>query len=102
MHSHYSFSFVNRQPLRVVKKLLLKAIERENESRAWALYTSIYPHFTEESFISYDSFIKDLLKNDTTNNDQTIEDILIDVKKILEKNEWAPELPELGDKIGNI
>jgi len=45
--------------LRLIIKILdekNKAIEENNRSESWQLYCSIYPHFTEKTFIPFSKF----------------------------------------------
>lgn len=39
-------------------RLIIKARERQEESRQWDLYCGIYPHMTKDNFIPFDKFYK--------------------------------------------
>ena len=38
------------------KEIIIKAIEKRNENKAWELYLSKYQHMTTENYMSFEDF----------------------------------------------
>ena len=66
-------------------RLIVKAREREEEQKQWKLYCSIYPHFTEESFIPFDEFYN---KKKIVRSGKAKEEIFDEVDKMRKKHGW--------------
>jgi len=68
--------------------MLSKAIDRDNENKAWQLYVSINPHMTEENYMTFDDFLN---RSETTNDDTPVDEILNEVKETLNtfKGRWT-------------
>ena len=62
-------------------RLIAKAREEKSRDEHWLLYCSIYPHYTEESFMPFSEFYKP--KKQVVGRSK--EAILADVKKMREK-----------------
>lgn len=80
LHSYYDFNYILKQPIKIITKLLIKAKNKENENFAKSMYIALYPKMNEETFISFDEFYN---KGNTTTSVQTEEEILTDVKDII-------------------
>lgn len=61
---------------------MVKAYESKYEKRYWDLYVSIYPNMTTDTFIAFEEFYKPSRQVEVEN--KNIEDILVDVKGILD------------------
>lgn len=64
-----------------ITKLLLKAKGKENERDAWQLYVSIYPNFNEDTFVTFEEFMKP--NKATQEEEKSEEEILKEVKEII-------------------
>jgi hypothetical protein len=56
--AYNDLDYIMDQDIDTGMRLIIKARERQEESRQWQLYCSIYPHFTKENFIPFDKFYK--------------------------------------------
>lgn len=67
-------------------ELIVKAIEKRDEERAWQLYLTKYPYMTEEDYIPFDTFYN---PNRGKEESKSAEDILEEVKKLLDSHRWG-------------
>ena len=63
-------------------KIIAAGRKKESDNRLWEQYLTIYPHMTEENFVSFTEFKSDAYKPKETK--KTTEDILNDVKHIID------------------
>lgn len=68
-------------------ELIAKARESQIEEKAWDLYLAKYQHMDEESYIRFDEFYN---PKKSINKELTSEEILLDVKELLDGNTWVP------------
>lgn len=66
--------------------LISKAYEKRSEERAWQLYLTKYGDMTEESYIPFDRFYN---PKRIEEGNESAEDILADVKELLNSTEWG-------------
>lgn len=62
--------------------LINKAIEKSQEEKMFNLYSSAYPHFNKDNFKTFEEFYKPP-KFNVPESDQTVDEILSDVKEVL-------------------
>jgi hypothetical protein len=43
--------------------MLLYYIKKENDNKLWDLYVSVYPNFTEDNFLNFENFKKEVTTN---------------------------------------
>lgn len=60
--------------------MIIKALEKREEEKAWQIYLSKYPYMDESNFISFNEFYK---TEKPQESELTIEEILDDVKNTL-------------------
>lgn len=70
--------------------LVLKAFQKREEERLWDIYKSIYPNFTQETFLSFEEFKKrqtnpkmDSNVKGDINTNKTDEEIISNAEDIL-------------------
>lgn len=63
-------------------KIIEAGRKKESDRRLWEQYLTVYPHMTEENFISFSDFKKDAYSPKEAR--KTKEDILKDVKHIID------------------
>ena len=63
-------------------KIIAAGRKKKSDNRLWEQYLTIYPHMTEENFVSFTEFKSDVYKPKETK--KTTEDILKDVKDIID------------------
>lgn len=68
-------------------ELILTIIEKRTEEKAWQMYLMQYQHMTEETFKPFEEFYKSKKLNNVEQNHQSVEEILNDVKTILNNME---------------
>ena len=44
MHCGYGLEYVRRQPIPMVRRLLITALEKREEGKAWEMWLALYPH----------------------------------------------------------
>lgn len=66
-------------------EIIIKALEKHAEDRAWQLYLTRYGDMTEENYVPFDKFYIPKLVEETK---ETAEEILADVKELLNSTEW--------------
>ena len=69
------------------REMIIKAYEKQNEDKAYQLYLMKYPDMTQENFIPFDEFYKPNRKEEKHQN-ESAEDILSNVRKMMDSNEW--------------
>ena len=57
--ARYDMEYFNKLPLKMGVKLIDKALTEKEKDKAWLLWSSIYPHFTEENFVPFSKFWED-------------------------------------------
>lgn len=67
-------------------ELIIKAIEKQAEEKAWQLYLTKYGDMTEESYVPFDKFYNPKRVEEEA---KSAEDILADVKQLLDSHEWG-------------
>lgn len=58
-----------------------KALEKEQEKRAWDIWLTRYPNMTDKTFVPFDEFFKPSEKNEAPK--RTDEEVLTDAENIL-------------------
>lgn len=86
MHSHYPFDYVLKLSVNQTTKLLIKAVEKQSEEKAWQLYLSKYPYMSEENYVPFEKFYNPQRGKEEA---KSAEDILAEVKKLLDSHEWG-------------
>lgn len=69
-------------------ELINHIYEKKREEKAYQLYTSIYPNMTTETYIPFEDFYKPEKQGEETEDVRTVEDILNDVKDVLDSRSW--------------
>lgn len=82
LHSQYSIDYILKLPLQSITNLLLKAIEREKEGKAWELYLTKYPMMDSSNVVSFEEFYNPKPKPKESNENE----ILLGVKESLDNN----------------
>lgn len=54
--ARYDMTYFCKLPLKLGVKLINKAFNEKEKDKAWLLWSSIYPHFTEENFVPFSKF----------------------------------------------
>ena len=67
-------------------RIIRKASEKYAEDRAFRLYAARFANYTEESYIPFDDFYK---PNQAEVSTQSAEEILEDVKELLDSHRWG-------------
>lgn len=67
-------------------ELIITAFEKRTEEKSWQMYLMCYQHMTKETFKPFEEFYQPRRVNEVENN-QSVEEILNDVKTILNKFE---------------
>ena len=65
--------------------LMLKAQERRNEDRMYALYAALYPNFTDKTFITFKEFYKQQRPKKAATQPKTREQIFDEVNAMRDK-----------------
>jgi hypothetical protein len=73
------------QDLEIGLKLIVKAHDRQEESRQWQLYCGVYPHFTKENFVPFDKFYKKATARVSMKSKEQIVRESYKIKKLFEK-----------------
>lgn len=58
LHSYYDFNFVLKQPISIISRLLVKAVEKRDKKELWEIWLAKYPHMTKDNFIDFETFWK--------------------------------------------
>lgn len=66
-------------------EIIVKALEKHSEDRAWQLYLTKYGDMTEENYVPFDKFYNPKRIEEV---DESAEDILAGVRELLNSNEW--------------
>lgn len=56
LHSYYDFKFVMNQPIKIISRLLLKAVEKRDKKEMWEIWLAKYPDMTKDNFIDFNTF----------------------------------------------
>lgn len=83
LHSHYDFKHVLRNPIRHVKRLLIAALKKKQEDRAWQMWLMQYQHMTEKNFVPFSEFYSKQTASPQSVTSKTKEEILADTDMIL-------------------
>lgn len=67
-------------------EIIRKAVEKHQEEKAWQLYLMRYQNMTEDTYVSFDKFYN---PNREEVENKTAEEILAEVKNLLDANEWG-------------
>lgn len=66
--------------------LILHAIKKENENKAWQMWIAKYQHMKEENFVPFSEFYKEAIKpKPQKKNDEEVESELLKVVRAYEK-----------------
>lgn len=68
--------------------MIRKASEKKKEERAWQMYLTQYSNMTKETFIPFEEFYKPQKRNQQVVKEKSAEEILLEVKEILNSNNW--------------
>lgn len=92
MLSRYSnIDFVLQLPYSDGMALILKAFEKRQEENMFRLYTSAYPHFSEDKFKTWEEFYVKPNVNTQPIKLQSVDEILLSVKETLRINKEGRE-----------
>lgn len=69
--------------------MLQAAYESKREERAYQLYVSVRQNMTEETYQEFEEFYKPPKENAEPENKQSAEEILMNVKNIMDSNSWG-------------
>lgn len=69
--------------------MLQSAFESIREDKAYQLYLSIRPNMTEEDYMPFEEFYKPENEYTEPENKQSAEEILMNVKNIMDSNSWG-------------
>lgn len=58
LHSTYDFRYILKLDIRLVTRLLISALEKREECKAWEMWLSLYPKMTTDTFIPFSEFHK--------------------------------------------
>ena len=84
--ANYSdISYIMKQESNIGIQMIIKAKERQDDARQWQLYCSLYPHFTKDTFLTFDDFTHKKKSRVVLKPKEYIFD---DVKKMREKHGW--------------
>lgn len=56
MHSTYDFNYILKLEIKLVTKLLIKALDKKEERKAWEMWLAKYPDMTKETFIPFSEY----------------------------------------------
>lgn len=67
-------------------EMIVKAYEKQAEEKAWSMYLTLYPNMDEKNFVPFDRYYN---PNRGKQETKTKEEILLEVKSLLDGNEWG-------------
>lgn len=84
MHGFYDFSYIKTLPLKIISRLLIKAVEKQQEKLLWERWLAIYPYMEigNVKFISFNDYKSKLLNKEMKTTDITAEEIEEDILKV--------------------
>lgn len=84
MHGDYSLDYVRTLSTKRIIKLLIEALDRDQEKQAWSLYVSVFPLFKLKmaEYVDFKDFYKPI-KVFEKKEEIKAEDVLDKVKEIL-------------------
>jgi len=68
--------------------LIITAFEKKQEEKAWQMWLMQYQHMTKETYKPFEEFYQPIKNNKIEQNHQSVEEILNDVKAILNNTEY--------------
>ena len=68
--------------------MIVKAIEKKNEDRAWQMWLVQYQHMTKENYISFEDFYSPTKQ---VESDQSVDEILNEVRNIISMKKGVSE-----------
>ena len=84
MHGFYDFSYIKTLSLKIISRLLIKAVEKQQEKLLWERWLAIYPYMETGAlnFISFNDYKSKLLNKEMKTTDITAEEIEEDILKV--------------------
>lgn len=84
MHGFYDFSYIKTLPLKIISRLLIKAVEKQQEKLLWERWLAIYPYMEigNVKFISFNDYKSKLLNKEMKTTDITAEEIEEDILQV--------------------
>ena len=84
MHGFYDFSYIKTLPLKIISRLLIKAVEKQQEKLLWERWLAIYPYMEigAWNFISFNDYKDKLLNKEMKTTDITAEEIEEDILQV--------------------
>ena len=73
---------VNEMDVETGGELIIKAYQEKEKEKAWQVYLTVYPKMTEETFVSFDDWMEEMISRKESN--ESVEEILVGVKDILD------------------
>lgn len=87
MYSHYGIGSSSKIKLKHITGLLAKAIRRQEESKAWGMWLTLYPAMTKETFINFDDYKKHLFKPKLEYGKETSQEIVVEMMAVIKQHE---------------
>lgn len=89
MHGHYGIGTSSKIRFKDLGKLIIKAIEKEQELKVWDRWIKLYPYmeFGRIKFISFDDYKNELLKPKPKLSEKTSEEIIAEFMPIISAHE---------------
>jgi len=84
LHGFYDFSYIKTLPLKIISRLLIKAVEKQQEKLLWERWLAIYPYMEigAWNFISFNDYKDKLLNKEMKTTDITAEEIEEDILQV--------------------